>query len=161
MQFHCFRSLHCFQRQGEFPSRADPPEESWSFKIFPVFTETHHFEICLHQLSLCKELQCCLRPVVASKRSWQDFKNKVGKISKQSWQDFKRNWQDFKIRELPPNLMESPSELVELTTKWEEELKKANCWAKTEKQFVANEIQKKKKAKQHLAKLASRESWLT
>ena len=30
--------------------------------------------------------------------------------------------------------------------------------SKTEKQFVANEIQKKKKAKQHLAKLASRES---
>ena len=95
LQFHCFRSLHGFQRQGEFPSRAAPPEESWNFKIFPVFsckrpnsTETHHFEICLHQLSLCKELQCCLGPVVASKRSWQDFKTK-------SWQDFSRKLTRF------------------------------------------------------------------
>ena len=38
LQFDCFRYLHYFQRQGEFPSRAVPPEErchkTWSFRIF-------------------------------------------------------------------------------------------------------------------------------
>ena len=112
----------------------------------PNSTETHHFEICLHQLSLCKELQCGLWPVVASKRSWQDFKTKLARFQNQ------------RVASIPHGI---PQWIGRAHHQVGGGAKMSKLLSKTEKQFVANEIQKKKKAKQHLAKLASRESWLT